>query len=59
MRAVIILSFLCVSTAPMIEKVWSDTETEVVTRLLGMLLAALSVQFILKELSPVLNNFFE
>jgi len=59
MLAVIILVFLCFLTAPMIEKALGDTGTEVVTRLLGMLLAALAVQFILEGLSPVLSEIFQ
>ena len=59
MLAVIILVFLSFLTAPMIEKALGDTGTEVVTRLLGMLLAALAVQFILEGLSPVLSEIFQ
>jgi len=53
------LVFLSFLTAPMIEKALGDTGTEVVTRLLGMLLAALAVQFILEGLSPVLSEIFQ
>ena len=59
MLAVIILVFLSFLTAPMIEKALGDTGTEVVTRLLGMLLAALAVQFILEGLLPGLSEIFQ
>ena len=51
MAAVVTLAFALFLTANWIERVLGDTGINVVTRLLGMLLAALSVQFVLDGLS--------
>jgi multiple antibiotic resistance protein len=51
MLAVIGLSFLLFLAAGMLERLLGATGIEVVTRLLGMLLAALAVQFILDGLA--------
>lgn len=59
MLAIFILLFQSFLTAPIIEQALGDTVIEVVTRLLGMLLAALAVQFILEGLSPVLSEIFQ
>ena len=50
MIAVISLTFAMVLTAGLLERVLGPTGINVVTRLLGMLLAALSVQFVLDGL---------
>lgn len=47
MLAVVILAFLMFLAAPVIERALGRTGIVVITRLLGMLLAALSVQFVL------------
>jgi multiple antibiotic resistance protein len=50
MAAVIALTFLMFLTAGVIERILGPTGINVVTRLLGMLLAALAVQFVLDGL---------
>lgn len=50
MVAVVLLVFIFFLAAGMIERALGDTGINVVTRLLGMLLAALSVQFVLDGL---------
>ena len=50
MVAVIFLVLLFFLAAPLLERALGDTGINVVTRLLGMLLAALSVQFVLDGL---------
>lgn len=47
MLAVVVLAFLMFLAAPVIERALGRTGIIVITRLLGMLLAALSVQFVL------------
>ena len=47
---VLVLVFLCFLTAGFIERILGKTGLIVVTRLFGMLLAALSVQFVLDGL---------
>jgi multiple antibiotic resistance protein len=47
MLAMIAITFLCLLGAPLFERWLGRTGTVVVTRLLGMLLAALSVQFVI------------
>lgn len=47
MIAVVVLAFLMFLAAPVIERALGRTGIVVITRLLGMLLAALSVQFVL------------
>ncbi|KAB2881719.1 MAG: MarC family protein [Albidovulum sp.] len=47
MLAVVVLAFLMFLAAPVIERALGRTGIVVITRLLGMLLAALSVQFVL------------
>lgn len=47
MIAVVVLAFLLFLAAPVIERALGRTGIVVITRLLGMLLAALSVQFVL------------
>ena len=51
MVAVVIVAFMLFLTANWLERVLGDTGINVVTRLLGMLLAALSVQFVLDGLA--------
>ena len=51
MAAVILITFLLFLAAGSIERVLGPTGVNVVTRLLGMLLAALSVQFVLDGLA--------
>lgn len=51
MLAVIVMVFLMFLAAGMLERALGDTGINVVTRLLGMLLAALSVQFVLDGLA--------
>ncbi len=46
---------ICLLAAP-IERMLGETGTNVVTRLLGMLLAALSVQFVLDGLEPFIHG---
>lgn len=53
MFAVLLVTFLFFLTAGVIERALGPTGINVVTRLLGMLLAALSVQFVLDGLSAV------
>jgi multiple antibiotic resistance protein len=53
MVAVVGLVFVLFLSAGLIERVLGDTAIKVVTRLLGMLLAALSVQFVLDGLSDL------
>lgn len=53
MAAVVVVAFLLFLTANWLERVLGDTGINVVTRLLGMLLAALSVQFVLDGLAGV------
>ena len=50
LAAVMVLVFAMFMTAPIIERLLGKTGINVVTRLLGMLLAALSVQFVLDGL---------
>ena len=50
LAAVMLLVFAMFMTAPIIERLLGKTGINVVTRLLGMLLAALSVQFVLDGL---------
>ena len=50
MLAVLAIVFGLFQIAPLFERVLGETGTMVVTRLLGMLLAALSVQFVLNGL---------
>ncbi len=50
MVGVIALTFLMFLTAGLLERILGPTGINVVTRLLGMLLAALSVQFVLDGL---------
>ncbi|KAJ55615.1 MarC family transcriptional regulator [Actibacterium mucosum KCTC 23349] len=50
MLVVVVLGFLMFLTAGLLERVLGKTGINVVTRLLGMLLAALSVQFVLDGL---------
>lgn len=51
--AVLTLVFLFFLSATMLERALGDTGTNVVTRLLGMLLAALSVQFVIDGITAV------
>ena len=51
MVAVVTLACLSFLTAGMMERLLGDTGINVTTRLLGMLLAALSVQFVLDGLA--------
>lgn len=53
MLAVIICCFVLFLASPLIERVIGATGVKVVTRLLGMLLAALSVQFVLDGLGDL------
>ncbi len=50
MVAVIVIAFLLFLVAIPLERILGRTGTMVITRLLGMLLAALSVQFVLNGL---------
>ncbi len=54
MGAVVIITFLTFLAAGPIERLLGDTGINVVTRLLGMLLAALSVQFVIDGLKSAL-----
>ncbi|MCK4711976.1 MAG: MarC family protein [Marinosulfonomonas sp.] len=51
--AVLALVFLFFLSAGVLERILGDTGTNVVTRLLGMLLAALSVQFVIDGITAV------
>jgi multiple antibiotic resistance protein len=51
--AVLLLVFLFFLSAGLLERALGDTGTNVVTRLLGMLLAALSVQFVIDGITAV------
>ncbi len=51
--AVLALVFLLFLSAGVLERILGDTGTNVVTRLLGMLLAALSVQFVIDGITAV------
>jgi len=59
MLAVIILAYIMFLTGPLFEKVLRETGINVVTRILGMILAALSVQFILDGLISFYLNFVD
>lgn len=54
MLAVVALTFALFLTAGLMERVLGDTGINVVTRLLGMLLAALSVQFVIDGIRNVI-----
>lgn len=51
--AVLLLVFLFFLSASLLERALGDTGTNVVTRLLGMLLAALSVQFVIDGITAI------
>ncbi|MDG1677629.1 MAG: MarC family protein, partial [Tateyamaria sp.] len=59
MLAVIILAYIMFLTGPLFEKVLRETGINVVTRVLGMILAALSVQFVLDGLISFYLNFVD
>jgi multiple antibiotic resistance protein len=48
--AILLITFLMFNAAPLLERLLRETGIKVMTRLLGMLLAALAVQFILEGL---------
>ncbi|SMR71731.1 multiple antibiotic resistance protein [Aliiroseovarius halocynthiae] len=50
MSLVLIIAFVLFNAAPLLERLLRETGIKVVTRLLGMLLAALAVQFVLEGL---------
>ena len=50
MLSVLLVTFLFFLAAGLLEKLFGKTGINVITRLLGMLLAALSVQFVLDGL---------
>ncbi len=54
--AVIALVFLAFQMAGLLERALGETGTNVVTRLLGMLLAALSVQFVVDGISTLVRG---
>ena len=54
MVAVVVVTFLLFLAAVPLEKLLGDTGINVVTRLLGMLLAALSVQFVIDGIRNVI-----
>ena len=54
MAAVVVITFITFLAAGPIERLLGDTGINVVTRLLGMLLAALSVQFVIDGLKSAL-----
>ena len=58
MASVVALTFLLFQTAGTIERLLGPTGVNVVTRLLGMLLAALAVQFVLDGLSEAMGLTF-
>ncbi|SFP46985.1 MarC family protein [Tranquillimonas alkanivorans] len=53
MAAVLVLTFVMFLAAELIERALGDVGVNVVTRLLGMLLAALSVQFVLDGVADI------
>lgn len=55
MAAVVATAFVLFLAAPLIERALGRVGIVVVTRLLGMLLAALSVQFVIDGLAPVIG----
>ncbi|MCK0170500.1 MarC family protein [Aliiroseovarius sp. S1123] len=50
MSLVLVIAFVLFNAAPLLERILRETGIKVVTRLLGMLLAALAVQFVLEGL---------
>lgn len=50
MSLVLLIAFVLFNAAPLLERLLRETGIKVVTRLLGMLLAALAVQFVLEGL---------
>ncbi|SPF76505.1 hypothetical protein ALP8811_01513 [Aliiroseovarius pelagivivens] len=50
MSLVLVIAFVLFNAAPLLERLLRETGIKVVTRLLGMLLAALAVQFVLEGL---------
>lgn len=50
MALVLLIAFVLFNAAPLLERLLRETGIKVVTRLLGMLLAALAVQFVLEGL---------
>ena len=50
MSLVLVIAFVLFNAAPLLERLLRETGIKVVTRLLGMLLAALSLQFVLEGL---------
>lgn len=50
MALVLVIAFVLFNAAPLLERLLRETGIKVVTRLLGMLLAALAVQFVLEGL---------
>jgi multiple antibiotic resistance protein len=59
MWAVITLAHIIFLTGPLFEKVLRETGINVATRVLGMILAALSVQFVLDGLISFYLNFVD